>query len=433
MSRDNLLEPVHPGMRVLWWVLWMCASVACSPLPAADDGGGGGSTAGGSTAGGSAAGGTTAGGSAAGGSTAGGSTAGGSAAGGSAAGGAGGGAPHDGGWSLSDAGNVSADGGPFTDGGPSTGRIPLSDLGTRGYLGFQGGLYPGGSNDVPAGHLAVGIARAMQVAPLDADGGASASGKVVLLSIGMSNCSQEFCSGAFTTNCDVGSFMGRAANDPAVEKTRLVIVNGAIGGRVAGAWVSPSSPDYDTVRDQRLQVLGVTERQVQVVWLKAPSAGPYALPDTRSTAHRFKADLGSISRALKVRYPNLKLLFVSSRIYGGYATVPLNPEPFAYEHAFGVKWGIEAQLRQMAGLGIDPATGDLDYNGVAPWMTWGPYLWADGLSPRSDGLTWAVTDFQSDGTHPSASGVSKVGAQLLDFFKTSPVTRCWFVAGGTCP
>jgi hypothetical protein len=39
-----------------------------------------------------------------------------------------------------------------------------------------------------------------------------------------------------------------------------------------------------------------------------------------------------------------------------------------------------------------------------------------------------AADFDTDGTHPSTAGERKVAAQLLEFFKSSRFTRCWFLA-----
>jgi hypothetical protein len=312
----------------------------------------------------------------------------------------------------------------------STLRVPLTDVGTGSYLGFTGGLYPGGTSALPYGHAAAGLARGRAVRPLDRDGKPSASGEYVLLSVGMSNTTQEFCSGASSVACASWSFVGQALADPEVDHSRLVLVDGAAGGKTASAWDAPSDPDYDRVRDTRLGPMGASEAQVQVVWLKVANPTPsVSLPASDADACVLVRQMGDIVRAAKVRYPNLQQLFISSRIYAGYASTRLNPEPFAYESGLAVKWVIEAQITEMSDSArpIDPRAGDLSYETLAPWIAWGPYLWADGASPRSDGLSWLPGDFAADGTHPSRQGQDKVARLLLQFFKTSPETRTWFL------
>src|SRR5206468_8669426 len=133
--------------------------------------------------------------------------------------------------------------------------------------------------------------------------------------------------------------------------------------------------------------LGLSERQVAVAWVKVVDKQPTTrLPATNADAYVLMSELGQIARALKVRYPNLRQLFLTSRIYAGYANIDLNPEPYAYESAFAVKWAIQSQIAQMSGGSPDARAGNLRYDtGVAPWMGWGPYPWAAGRTPRSDG------------------------------------------------
>jgi hypothetical protein len=298
--------------------------------------------------------------------------------------------------------------------------IAIQDLNTNLYMNqFQGGLYPNGSNVAPGSHAAVGVQRASEIAPRNTSGAIDQSnGKYVLLSIGMSNTTQEF-----------SRFMQFAAMNPDVNHSKLVIVDGAAGGQTASTWDQPTDQNYDRVRDVELAPWGLTEAQVQAAWVKVANASPnVSLPNQSADAYTLVQQMGNIARALKVRYPNMKVVLFSSRIYAGYATGVslLNPEPYAYESGFAVKWVIEAQINQMNANGVDPRAGDLDYNSVAPWMAWGPYIWADGTNASSDGLHWECADFANDGTHPSDSGRTKVANRLMQFMLNSAFTEPWF-------
>ena len=296
-----------------------------------------------------------------------------------------------------------------------TAPIPLKDLGARTYHGVQGGLYPGGVNLPPAEYHAVGVMRAKSVQPLAVNGIAIGAGRYVLMSIGGTDASAAWCSPSSAPPCNGWSFTGRAVSDPAVNHSALVIVNGATPGADFRKWISAGDSNYNRIRDTRLAPLGLSENQVQAIWITLrDSATDFPVRASASDAGAQIEHLTRALRALKSRYPNLRLAFISSRVYGGYSADDETP---SYESGFVVKWVIEGSIRDST---------------ARPWISWGPYPWAQGATVRSDGLAWPRNDFDSSGARLSQSGEAKLAGLLLDFFKRSPYTRCWFLIAASC-
>ena len=290
----------------------------------------------------------------------------------------------------------------------STGLIPLIDLGPGTYLGFPGGLYPFGSNQRPEAHTAAGVSIANEITPLDTLGSPDSNGRIVLISVGMSNTTQEF-----------QTFLPKANADPR-RNPKLLIVDCAVGGQAANVIRNPNAAYWDSV-STRLSRAGSSRAQVQVVWLKEANASPTG--GFPASAESLRANLATIVRIIEQKLPNVRLAYLTSRIYAGYATTTLNPEPYAYESGFAVKWLVESQIRGDS-LNYDPARGPVE----APWLSWGPYLWADGMNPRSDGLTWPCSYFATDGTHPGPGARNLVADSLLAFFKSDSTSAPWFVS-----
>ncbi len=286
----------------------------------------------------------------------------------------------------------------------STGMVAFTTPFAPSYKGQQVSLYPNG-NVRPAVYESMGLQQAGMIQPLDANGNASPTGRIVFLSVGMSNTTMEF-----------SAFIPMAQTDP-LRNPQVQPVDGAVGGMTAA--LIASQPDkYWPQVDQRLQSANATAAQVQAIWLKEADSNPtQPFPDH---ALALQSEIETIIRQAQARFPNLRIVYLSSRIYAGYATTALNPEPYAYEGGFAVKWLIEKQINGISQVSPGPA--------AFPWVAWGPYLWADGLNARSDGLAWACADLRdTDGTHPSESGQKKVAAMLLDFLHSDSTARVWYL------
>ncbi|MGA7218821.1 MAG: choice-of-anchor D domain-containing protein, partial [Candidatus Sulfotelmatobacter sp.] len=294
--------------------------------------------------------------------------------------------------------------------------LALTDLGTGFYQNsaYEGGLYPNGSNVRPSSQDSYGVSLANQIQPLDANGNPSPTGKYVLMAVGESTAQNEF-----------NRFLPMANADPA-KNPNLVIVNGAQGGATPNLLTTTTSTYWTTVLENYLPQNGVTQNQVAAIWLEdtdgiASGTFPTDITDLQSQYE-------SMMQTMLTLFPNLKLVYFSSRVYAGYSNglaTPDNPEPYAYEVGFAVKWAIQDQINGNSNL--------CDGNGcspvVAPWMSWGAYYWSNGMLGRSDGLVWDCEDFSSDGTHPSSTfGQLKVATKLLQFLKTDDTAVPWYLA-----
>ena len=92
------------------------------------------------------------------------------------------------------------------------------------YHGYRGGLYANGKNTPPQAYLRQGIALGKSVKPID--------GKIVLLSIGLSNTTMEF-----------GEFK-RLVDTDTRKNAAVTLVDGAKGGQDANIITSTKAGEW---------------------------------------------------------------------------------------------------------------------------------------------------------------------------------------------
>lgn len=295
----------------------------------------------------------------------------------------------------------------------STGFPPINDLGTGIFRGLQGGLYPDGQNVPPNEHYNAGLDLANNIVPLDTNGQPDiVNGKIVFLSIGMSNTKQEF-----------GKLI-RFVDTLKNKNSYLELVNGAQAGWEINKIVSQDTTFWCNLIEN-LNTRGLTSNQVQVIWLKETEGFPIDnAPDTSFNVYvdylkdKFKIAMHIIS----TKFPNARLCYLASRVFGGYSTNDKTPEPFAYYQGWSVKYLIEDQINSDTALTYSGS------NQRSPWLLWGTYLWADGATHRSDGLSWICPEDYMDGVHLSDPfGQEKAAILVLDFFLNDKTAQAWLL------
>lgn len=304
----------------------------------------------------------------------------------------------------------------------STGLVSLVDLKTGYYEGYQGGLYPGGSNNIPAFHYNEGIKMAKKVVPLDSLGNVDwMNGKVIWISLGASVAGGPF-----------NNFKQLTKEYYDINPC-LQIINATVGSAGLDDMVDPIENPLYWENDvfPQIEGKGATREMVQIIWMKHGYRynEEVFFPEFPETIVDYYKQLMPI---LMDTFPNLKLLFLTGFAYGGYADsttnlYPIIMEPSSYWSNFAVKWLVEEQIN------LNPA---LKYTGAgrkAPWMCWGPHVWADGLRPNQyDSLFWdCEADFRVDGGgyHLTNEGKQKEGNVMIEWARNHPIAKQLYLDG----
>jgi hypothetical protein len=289
------------------------------------------------------------------------------------------------------------------------GQKPLTEMTAEDrYKGEDGGLYGGGQNVPTPVLLAAAQAATAKIVPLDEKVQPAKDGKIGLISLSYSNATREF------------AYFKPVADAEPQKSPFVQIVDCSQSGQAMEKWADPQAKPW-MVTHQRLASAQLSPQQVQVVWAKIATIQPTGdLPDHGKKLQR---DTTVYLQNAHAHFPNLRIVYFSSRTYGGWTNTLLNPEPYTYENGFVIRWLIQAQMNGDPELNPDRAKGPVK----APLLLWGPYLWGDGITPRkSDGLVWERKDFVDDGTHVSESGKQKVCGMLLKHFKEDALCKTWY-------
>lgn len=303
----------------------------------------------------------------------------------------------------------------------STGKTPITEIGPGFFMGYQGGLYPGGSNTMPVLHAQAGKSIGNSIKPLNEAGAVDFdNGKVVFVAFGASTAGNTF-----------NTFKATVNGTPDIYNPCLKFVNLCLGGKGLESMIPPHNTYlWAYISDSLMVDADITAEQVQIGWIKTASKDD-SIPEFPMQADSLYAKYIPTIQRMKENFPNLKILYMSSHAYGGYAgelsdNADLAGEPAAYYGGFAVKWVIEDQIE---------GSPELVYGGPAansPWLSWGPYYWADGIIPRvADGLTWVCSDYEPDGGgfHLSEEGKAKEADMLIDFLYANPSSKKWFRNG----
>jgi len=289
-------------------------------------------------------------------------------------------------------------------------KIPLIDLGTATFGDSVGGLYPGGAN-VPSGVYADDLySVSRRIIPLDTFGNPSRSpdAKIVFLSMGGS-----------TGGHNMKNLQNKTYGNPLCNQN-LQIINGNTGSG-DGALNNIVDPNHKYWAHVSTILHGTKSsfKQVQLLYLETDDTTKFISWPQRPTL--VKNDLEACMQVMKIKFPNLKIIYVLGRTRTFGSNAIWNKEPSPYYFGWGCKWAIQDQIKGV------PRTRYKGPNAVAPMITWGFYQWADSLPRQTDGFYWRSTE-TADGLHANLVGQDSLTYRFQYFLLTDKNAQLWYAA-----
>jgi hypothetical protein len=256
-----------------------------------------------------------------------------------------------------------------------------------------------------AAHEVAGLVAAQAIVPLDASGLPDPTGRIGMVTIGMSNAAMIYNKWS-QVMLTVGG--GDKDRHPAFR-----IIKAALSGKTAESWSVQTNNVWATAKTRTIQA-GLTIPQVQAAAVMMTQKYPRVVY-SGSTGHPMtEAQVRAVIDNLVFHFPNVRVVYLSGLNYTGYSDDPAlsfsdrerAPEPYVHNDSI-----LLASLVTSGGFPV--------------WVDFTD-LWADGVTPNPlTGLSYACGDVAVDGVHPSKTGGQKLGYFLRDRWEVDPVTRGW--------
>lgn len=288
----------------------------------------------------------------------------------------------------------------------TTAFTPVAELHNDTFNGYSGGLYPSG-NRIPKNHFITGMQLADQIVACDTAGVPDPTGSVGMLILG------------YSTAAMTGRTF-REMHQIMHPLSPLRIVIGAQGGRDINSMTNIPLRYWDSV-EVSIHASGLTRHQVQMAWISTGDIQSYTLPfpdQAEIQTQKYR----TLLQIIRMRFPSIKIVFLSDRPYAGYIGTgdPPGPselaEPTAYYHSWAVKWVIGRQINGEQGYSME----------TLPFIDWGPVLWTNGTDADETGYSWDCRDAGKGGIHPTSKGRMKEAARAYHYFSQHPYSEKWF-------